>query len=186
MTGAEEALRDLVGAALPRFAEFELENFAGDPLVKEFADEMRSSFDLPLPIWVSWACPPDTIVLRSPLGNALIRSERFDSLLIEFFDLKRLVLNPAVKAVRKKFIQSAVARWQTEFFIGYRMPLHAFDALDRVSADGIIFDTRPFRDDNLDSMPPIERAALQCFSLGHEMGHVIAPDRANTSLDDEV
>jgi hypothetical protein len=156
-----ERLRRLVDLALPKPCEFGEENFAGDPLVRAFCDLLRERHGLDFHVFVAWACPPNVMVVRSAAGSAVIRSERFDTLLIEYYHLRRLH-NLWAEKLARDVAAAAVLRWMCEMLIQA---------------------TNPFRDETLASLPDLERAALQCFSLGHEVGHLLIRKQKNVTLD---
>jgi hypothetical protein len=162
----------MVKAALPVGAEFGREKFAGDPLVHHFCEWAKEALAVEVQIFVSWSCPPDVSLLTSSGTNILIRSERFDTLLVEYLHLKRagLATNPVLTNL---ILSSAVLRWMAEFLLGCRWPQAALYAAMR--ALELRIDPRPpnpFRDEMLASIHEVERAALQCFCLAHELGHL--------------
>lgn len=179
-----ERLRRLVDFALPKPCEFGEENFAGDPMVRAFCDLLRQRHQLDFHVFVAWACPPDVKVLqpRGGGGSAIIRSERLDTLLIEYYHLRGLHHLWESSLVRN-VSAAGVLRWMCEFLIGYRQPELAVLAQTlRPDTAGVRL-TNPFRDETLASLPDLERAALQCFSLGHEVGHLLIPKRKDATLD---
>jgi hypothetical protein len=182
---AGDILRQLVNLALPKPCEFGDENFAGDPLVREFCDRLAQAHDLDLHFFVAWACPPDVAIVRSAAGSAIIRSERLDTLLVEYFNLQRVHPNWSDDLARE-VTTSAVLRWMSEFLIGYRHSGLALLAQRlRPPLPGLRL-TSPFRDETLASVPELERVALQCACLAHEVGHILNPRRPGVTLDESV
>lgn len=179
-----ERLWRLVDFALPTPCEFREENFAGDPLVRAFCDLLRKRHELDFHVVVAWACPPDVKVLQSRDRSlsALIRSERLDTLLVEYYHQRRLHRYWADDLARE-VSTAAVSRWMCEFLIGYRQPGLAILAHHlRSSLPGIKL-TNPFRDETLASIPELERTAVQCLNLGHEIGHLLIPKQKNVTLE---
>ena len=137
-------------------------------------------------IFVSWSCPPDVSILRSPGANILIRSERFDTLLVEYLCLKDAAgqANPVVKDL---ILPSAALRWMAEFFLGYRWPQVAlYTAVRSLHMRTGARPPNPFRDETLASISEVQRAALQCFCLAHELGHLLPSQYDQISLDARV
>jgi hypothetical protein len=163
----------LVEFAVPKPARFGPENFAGDPLVKEFCSLLLEQSGVSVAFFVAWACPPRVRIIRSSSGNAVIRSERLDTLLVEYFHLadvrQRLSYDPAFNHL----VDSTILRWLTELFIGYRQAAIALAAFDRRTTFHEQLPMIPFRDESLASIPPLLRTALQCFPLAHEVGHIL-------------
>lgn len=175
-----------VRAALPVGAEFARENFAGDPLVREFCEWAKSELEVEAEIFVAWACPPDVLIVSAPGANILIRSERFDTLLVEYIRLKNAVSHQG-RAATKLLLPPAVLRWMAEFLLGYRWPQGALYAARR--ALDLRDDPRPpnpFRDEILASIDKAQRAAAQCFCLAHELGHLMPSHHDEISLDARV
>jgi len=180
---SSERLRRIVDFALPKPCEFGEENFAGDSPVRAFCDLLRDRHGLNFHVFVAWACPPDVKVLQSRdrSASAVIRSERLDTLLIEYYHLRRLH-NLWAGALARNVTAAGVLRWMCEFLIGYRQPELAILAHTlRPNITGIQL-ISPFRDETLASIPELDRAALQCFSLGHEVGHLLIPKQKNVTL----
>ena len=177
-------LRDeFVSFALTRPARFGPENYAGDPLVAQYVSWIAPAVPQEVDVYISWQCPPDVTVLDTPAGAALIRSERLDTLLVEYHHL--------VEALRlfdadlgRDVAQRQVLRWMCELLIGYRQAPLAVRALGlRPELTGLEVNVwNPFRDETLASVPLPERTALQCFSIGHELGHLATQRRENPSL----
>ncbi|KPV51141.1 hypothetical protein SE17_22905, partial [Kouleothrix aurantiaca] len=138
---------------------------------------------LELQIWVTWCALPDVSILRNAAGNILIRSERFDTLLVEYFNLQRVLHNPGFTGDTKALAQSAVAKWFAEFLLGLRQPQLALYSFERHRAYEQPFPNHTFRDEALASVPELEKAALQCFCLAHEIAHIIYPPRNGMDLD---
>jgi hypothetical protein len=180
---SREGLRRFVDLAFPKPCQFGEENFAGDPLVQTFCNSLRASFGLEFHVFITWACPPDVKLLRSRDGsaNAIIRSERLDTLLIEYYHQRRCHNLWAEDLVRS-VPAAGVLRWICEFLIGYREPELAILAHTlRPDITGIEL-TNPFRDETLASLLELERTALQCFSIGHEAGHLRIPKQKGVTL----
>ena len=185
MAVSERALELLVGAALPTGAQFGRENFAGDPLVQRFCEWAKEMLKVEVNIFVSWSCPPDVSILTSSGVNILIRSERFDTLLVEYLHLKDAASprNPLTDLV----LPPATLRWMAEFLLGYRWPQAAL--YTAIRAHELRIDPRPpnpFRDEALASVDEVQRVALQCFCLGHELGHLLPSQYDAPSLDTKV
>lgn len=176
--------RLLVEASLPWGVLCDPENFAGDAGVKDFVDGIcRGHPDLDMEVWVHWCGPPDVSVLRHRGQSILVRSERFDVLLIEYYNLLRLVTAPDYTGDAVELIRSAVAKWFTEFLLGLRAPRLALRSFARHRAADQRFFHHTFRDEALASVPEVEKAALQCFSLAHEIAHIVYPRRTGMTLD---
>lgn len=180
-----ELARMLVEASLPLGAECGPENFAGDPLVEHFIDGICRGQSLELEIWVTWCALPDVSILRNAPGNILIRSERFDTLLVEYFDLQRVLHHPGFIGDTEALAQSAVAKWFAEFLLGLREPQLALYSFERHRTGEQPFPNHTFRDEALASAPELEKAAFQCFCLAHEIAHIIYPPRSGMDLDFE-
>jgi hypothetical protein len=82
MTG--DIVRQFVEFSLPKPCEFGEENFAGDGLVRAFCDRARDVNQIDASYFVSWSCPPDVAIIRTAASDAIVRSERLDTLLIEY------------------------------------------------------------------------------------------------------
>lgn len=183
MPGA--TLHALVDLALSKPCQFAEENFAGDPLVLAFCDRLRTRQRLDLTFFVSWACPPDVLVLRRKGGGAVVRSERLDTLLVEYHNLSR-VFPTAPADLADQLMGSTLLRWACELLLGYRQPALAVHAnLMKPNLNGIRLHS-PFRDETLASIEELPRAALQCFTLAHEVGHIVMPRRKDANLDFEI
>src|SRR5262245_39795851 len=65
--------------------------------------------------------PPDVMILRTSAGNAVIRSERLDTLLVEYYRFQHLH-SIWSEDLSRDVTASIVLRWMSEFFIGYRHP----------------------------------------------------------------
>ncbi|KAB7746571.1 hypothetical protein GA707_03550 [Nostocoides sp. F2B08] len=166
--------RHLVSAAILQPAMFGPENFAGDEWVESYMRAASRLLDLEVRTYVTWQCPPDVFVLAAEDAGLVIRSERLDGLLVEMLtlhDVQSLLGGQLLEEVS----QSAVLRWMSEFLIGYRRPALAVTALrNRPSLDGLQVQIHhAFRDELLDSRPLLERTAVQCISVGHEMRHLV-------------
>jgi hypothetical protein len=182
---APELTRMLVEGSLPPGAKCGPENFAGDPLVKHFIDGICRRQDLELEVWVAWCAPPDVSVLRNATRNILIRSERFDTLLVEYFNLQHMLHHPRFIGDADALAQSAVGKWFAELLLGLRQPQLALHSFERHRGGGQTFANHTYRDEALDSVPELEKAALQCFCLAHEIAHIIYPPRNGMDLDFE-
>src|SRR5262249_27921209 len=125
---AELDLSSLVEFSLPKPSRWDVENFAGDPYAAEFCRLLREQVGLDITVFVAWACPPHVTVVRSPKGNAVIRSERFDTMLIEYHHLATRALSRAFEQVVDELIASSVLRWMTELLLGFRHPTLALTA----------------------------------------------------------
>ena len=181
---SSDVLRQLVEFSLPKPCDFGEENFAGDDVVQSFCSRLTEALGLEVSYFVSWACPPDVSVISTPVGQAVVRSERLDTLLVEYHNLQRAhhVLDDSLAT---EVLASAALRWLSEFLIGYRQPGLALLAQRlRPKLDGLRW-TSPFRDETLASIPELERAALQCVCLAHEIGHLQWPRRPEATLDHE-
>jgi hypothetical protein len=173
----------MVRASLPVGAGFARENFSGDPLVERFCEWAKDELKVEADIFVSWACPPDVSILTSPVANVLVRSERFDTLLVEYLHLKDAARhnNPVATGL---VLPSAVLRWMSEFLLGYRWPQAALHAAMRAVELGTNRQSpNPFRDETLASIDEVQRTALQCFCLAHELGHLVRSQHDEISLD---
>ena len=184
---SDDLAHEFVSFALSRPAQFGPENFAGDPLVEQFVDVVLRTFSLDVRMYVSWECPPNVTIVGLPTGNALLRSERLDTLLVEFYRLRQvqpLFDGPLAQDVA----QAQVLRWMCEFLIGYRHSPLALDALElRPALPGLELGIwNPFRDETLSSIPALPKVALQCFSLGHELGHLVRSVEPGAGLDSQV
>jgi hypothetical protein len=185
MADPESRLGLRVRASLPVEAKFGRENFAGDPLVKKFIEWAMESLGVKAEIFISWSCPPDVSILTSPSANILVRSERFDILLIEYFHLKNT--DPAFIGVLDEVCSGQILRWMAEFFLGFRWPqgtLYALRLRDQLSIK--VKPLPPFRDDMLASIDEVRRAAIQCFCLAHELSHLIPSRDESTNLSTPV
>ena len=181
-----EILRHFVDLALPKPCEFAEENFAGDPLVQEYFEALRELSRLDMLVYVAWSCPPDVMAVRSAVGNALIRSERLDTLLVEYVRLQSLhrVLSDELA---REVTSASVLRWLCELLIGFREPgLAVYAHTIRPDVSWLKGLTNPFRDETLASLPLLERTALQCFCLGHEVGHLTAEKQNDVTLEATV
>lgn len=174
----------LVEASLPRGVACGLENFAGDPDVQNFVHAItRGIPDLDLEVWVHWAGPPDVKILRKSGQSLLLRSERFDVLLIEYFHLIRIASVLGKNPECDRIIASTVAKWFTEFLFGLREPRLALRSSSRHHQAHHSLVHHTFRDEALASVNRAEKAALQCCSLSHEIAHVIYPRHKGKTLD---
>jgi len=176
-----------ISFALAQPAKFGRENFAGDPIVEIFVNTVRVSFSIEVDVYVAWECPPDVVILTPPSGNVLIRSERLDTLLVEFHRLREIL--PTFGGELAREVPTAqIYRWMAEFLIGYRNSSLALDALElRPDLTGLQLGIwNPFRDETLASIPQAPRIALQCFSMAHEIGHLRYPDDRSLDLYYEI
>jgi hypothetical protein len=185
---AVDFTHEFVSFSLARPAQFGLENFAGDPLVKLFYEWVLDSSALDVKIYVSWECPPDVSVIGLPTGGAaLIRSERLDTMLVEFYRLQH-IQSMFGGGLADDIVLGQVLRWMAEFLIGYRHSALAMDALQsRPVLEGVqpgIWN--PFRDETLNSIPVETRVALQCFCLAHELGHLAEEVAGATSIHTKI
>ena len=173
MASTPDFTDEFVSFTLRRPAEYGRENFAGDPLVEEYISWVTKVLSHDVRVYVSWQCPPDVSILDVPAGSVLLRSERLDTLLVEYH---RLVqgLDLFGDDLAQRVASSQILRWMCEFLIGYRNSPLAVEALMlRPELPGLHFSVwNPFRDETLESLLPADRTALQCFSLGHEIGHL--------------
>jgi hypothetical protein len=183
---SDRALALMVGAALPVGAQFGRENFAGDPLVRDFCDWAKQQLQVQVEVFVSWSCPPDVSILTASGASILVRSERFDTLLVEYLHLKDAGQG-GEPLLTESAMRSAVLRWMAEFLLGYRWPQAALDAAMRALALRIDPEPpNPFRDQTLASIDEVRRAAVQCFCLAHELGHLIPSSHDEISLDTTI
>jgi hypothetical protein len=174
----------LVEASLPKGVSCAPENFAGDAGVQAFLDGVRRGQpDLNMEVWVHWRGPPDVSILRCSGRNIIVRSERFDVLLIEYHNLFQFVTALSQPAVADCMIRSAVSKWFAEFLLGFRAPRLALLSHQRYRATQPRFVHHTFRDEAFASVPEMQKAALQCFSLAHEIAHIVYPRRRGMTLD---
>ena len=117
--------------------------------------------------------------------HVLVRSERFDSLLVEYVRLSNSFFGQP-PSVQKDLIESSFARWMAEFFIGYRRPTEAIAALSISHSYDNRMAVSAFRDETLAALPDLPGAAVQCFCLAHEIGHVLFPGNNDVSLETAV
>lgn len=173
MTSDWDLLDRFVSFEVKRPAEHGRENFAGDPLVAQYVTWVSDVIPHDVRVYVSWQCPPDVSVLRTTSGGALLRSERLDTLLVEYCHLRKL-LDIFDDDLAQEVASRQVLRWMCELLIGYRNSSLAVDALRlRPEMPGLeVSIWNPFRDETLASMPLADRTALQCFCLGHEIAHL--------------
>lgn len=168
-----DLLDRFVSFEVKRPAQYGRENFAGDPLVAHYVTWISDAIPHEFRVYVSWQCPPDVSVLRSDSGGALLRSERLDTLLVEYCHLRKL-LDIFDDDLAQGIASRQVLRWMCELLIGYRNSSLAVDALmlrpEMPEVEVSIWN--PFRDETLASMPLADRTALQCFCLGHEIAHM--------------
>jgi hypothetical protein len=181
-----DALRRRVEFALPKPSRFDLENFAGDPHVAEFCRLLCDQLGLDVTVFVAWACPPAVSILRSANGSALIRSERLDTMLVEYHKLATEAQSQAAANVLDELVTSSVLRWMAELLLGFRRPSVALTAMQMRQQLPVRMAVVPFRDESLASVPELERTALQCFLLAHEIGHLACPPNTEATLDTEV
>ena len=207
MSDIDPGIRLLAEAALPRGAEFGIENFAGDPTVKHFFEWAKVQLAIDPIMLVSWSCPPEVMLLRTTNIKAIVRSERFDTLLVEYDYLKMNAMSCAKSDVLRindslwltspestskaiiynSMLGTTVLRWMCEFFLGFRLPVPAASAL--IASNELSFGRfplPPFRDESLESLPEIPRAAMQCFCLAHEISHITQEGIVGNSLDTVV
>jgi hypothetical protein len=177
----------LVGMSLPRGAAYGPENFAGDDLVREFLGFLKTHFPTDLDIYVSWNCRPDVSILRNKVEQVLVRSERLDTLLIEYVCLLQHLKKDVSHDLRVDRAMSSHYRWYTEFFIGFDRPMHALHALKKRHSEHFIHTkVIPFRDEALASVSALVRCSCQCFCLAHEIGHVVWPASADATIETPV
>lgn len=183
MTG--DIVRQFVEFSLPKPCEFGEENFAGDSQVRAFCDRCRDVYRIDASFFVSWACAPDVAVVRTVGGDAIVRSERLDTLLVEYHNFRRMHESWSDEFAGR-VIESAALRWMSEFLIDYRQPGLAI--LSNRLRPGLpaIRLTSPFRDETLATVAELDRVALQCTCLAHEMGHIQFPRRTDATIDDEI
>lgn len=181
-------LDEIIGATLPPHSKFGKENFAGDPEVEIFFNSLVYQYNLNTEIYVSWCCEPSAMLLKSPYGNVLVRSERMDTLLIEYVHLRELLNSESYSHEFLSNIASAtVLQWMTEFCIGCKLPSHALSAwqMSRKSS-AVYLSTHTYRDESLVSIPEDLRISLQCFAIAHEIGHILYPKKENITLNEVV
>jgi hypothetical protein len=187
MKASDPTIRLLVGATLPVSATFGRENFAGDPVVREFFDRARKTLNIDPEIFVSWSCPPDVFIIKSSTANILVRSERFDTLLVEYFHLRYFAKTERSSGVLDEVYNTSILRWMFEFFLGNGDVSYALYAISKAHEN---YRTRlekiPFRPLSLASLPEIQRAAMQCFCLAHEMAHLVQDKVSDPSLFSEI
>lgn len=181
-------LDEIIGAALPVHSKFGKENFAGDQEVKIFYDSLLYQYNLNTEIYVSWCCEPSAMLLHSPFGIVLVRSERMDTLLIEYVHLRELLNSESYsQQILNNIASATVLQWVTEFCIGYKLPSHALSAWQMSrKASAVYLSTHPYRDESLASIPEDLRISLQCFAIAHEIGHILYPKKENITLNEEV
>jgi len=160
------------------------ENYAGDPDVKQFIDGFCASRpELNLQVWVHWGDKPSVSILKMANQNLLLRSERFDILLVEFFKLVQLGSTVSQPSHIEQFVRSAVSKWFCEFLIGLNGVRPALRSFERHRTQELVFPHHTFRDEALASVHRVPKAALQCFCLAHEIAHAIFPRREGMNLD---
>lgn len=181
---AEIRLRKLAKAMLPQGAELGPENFAGDPLVKEFFEWASTRLGIAPSILVSWSCPPEVMLVESGPAQAIVRSERFDTLLVEYLTLLGAArMHADNDELRKDVTSTTILRWMSEFFLGFELPVCALATLIESSKLAHArLNLRPFRDESLATLPVILRAAVQCFCQAHEMAHLVQPPVSGRDL----
>jgi hypothetical protein len=158
-------------ASLPSLSLAGEENFAGDPFVKEFYEMATRDLGEAPTILVAWQGPPEPVFLKTPLGSVVVRSERLDPLLIEYLHLS--VLAPA-SPLPIDIIDTAVLRWIAKFCLGHGNALATVYAIVASNMPVLRLMQWPmhnFRDELLMSVGQMDRAAAQCLTLGHELGH---------------
>lgn len=181
-------VEQIIKNTLPLYAMFGKENFAGDEDVEIFYNSLSYQYDLNINVYVSWCCEPSAMLLQSKYGSLLVRSERMDTLMIEYIHLREILHN---KSYSEQFLAdvsgATVLQWLTEFFIGYNLPSHALSAweLSR-NISPVSMDTHPYRDDSLASIPHDLRVAIQCFSIAHEIGHILYKRDGKLSLNEKI
>ncbi len=157
------------------------ENFGGDPLVKRFYDFAVEGKMRPT-LLVAWQGPPEPSFLTTPYGPVVIRSERLDPLLIEYLHLKALA---PTSPLAIDLIDRAVLRWIAEFSLGQGNALATAWATIAANSPILRISQWPmygFRDELLGSIHAFTRAAVQCFTLGHEIGHSVQAAPASWTL----
>jgi hypothetical protein len=173
-------------ASLPSLSITGQENFADDPFVKRFY-EMATRYIGEAPtLLVAWQGPAEPVFLKTPFGPVVVRSERLDPLLIEYLHLSVLV---PVSPLPIDMIDRAVLRWIAEFCLGHGNALAASYAIVASNMPVLRLMQWPihnFRDELLMSVPQIDRAAAQCLTLGHELGHATQTVPPNCTLETEV
>ena len=158
-------------ASLPSLSITGRENFGGDPVVRQFYDWATRNLEEVPTILVAWQGPPEPVFLKTPFGSVVVRSERLDPLLIEYCHLS--VLAPA-SPWPVGMIDRAVLRWIAEFCLGHGNALataYAMVASNVPSLRLMQWPLHNFRDELLTSVGEMDRAAVQCLTLGHELGH---------------
>src|SRR3954468_21445165 len=145
MTVSEATIRLLVEGVLPVGAEFGRENFAGDKVVKDFFEWSRQHLKVNPNIYVSWSCLPDVMILKIVNSEILVRSERFDTLLVEYLQLKlhiklrsgklsskiwsKIWSNKSFSKLEEATYRTVILRWMSEFFLGHQLPCYALYAV---------------------------------------------------------
>jgi hypothetical protein len=176
-----DALTSLVRLKLPAASGMSIENFAGEPLLQDFCHSLFAHGDVTC--FVAWGCPPALYLLRSSVGNAIVRSERLDTMLVEFYRLSQ-ALRRCDRSAGERLIELGVLRWLCELLLSYREPALALAVFARLRRSRVRFPLTPFRDESASSIPPIDHAAIRCFSLAHEVAHVNGAQRG--ALEREV
>lgn len=179
---ADELLHLLVELALPKPSQFALENFAGDALVHRFCKRLLQNQKANVKFFVSWECPPDTLVVTAKGASAVVRSERLDTLLLEYHLLSSWD-GTVSSEISEPVLTSTVLRWACEFLLGYRNPALAIHATLMRPKNSSVRLHSPFRDETLASVDELTRTAIQCFALAHEVGHIVMPVRPEPSLE---
>jgi len=176
----------MVSATLPFGARFAEENFAGDTLVRQFCDLLANELQVSPRVFVSWCCPPSPFILLSGPTTVLVRSERFDTLLVEYVRLKAAAAQGGQRSIEAK-IRAAVFRWVAEFCLADKLPVTALHAAVAAYHTGARRDFSPLRDESLASVDEVMRAALQCCNLAHEFAHIhqdhVVRDSLSASID---
>ena len=183
------AIEALIDFKLPKGALFGKENYAGDAAIKEFMAFLKRRFELDFETYVTWQCLPDVTLLKPEVGSSIIlRSERIDTLLIEFVKLFSELQYSIPRPLHDLYATASILRWQAEFFVGLRHPHAALTALKKRNAlEGLPkSQIIPFRDECLASVPEAIRFAVQAYSLAHEVGHIVWPADRSASLFDPV
>jgi hypothetical protein len=180
-------LAQFVEWARPKPSELSEENFGGDPLVREFVRVLQEQTGASFKVYVTWACPPQVAVVRCAAGNAVIRSERLDTLLVEYHRLADLAasLHEAPSSI-DELTTSAVLRWMSELLLGQQAATLAITALEKKREVPLSLDFPPFRDESLASISQIQRAAIQCFSIAHEVGHIVYSRRESITFGTQI
>lgn len=178
-----DIIAEIVKSALPPLTEYSEENWGGDPHVERFCELLAQQLGIRAKVFVAWACP--LIVRKLTCGRltVVIRSERLDTLLVEYARLTAWAARAGSGPDVMEMCESAVLRWMAEILIGQQRSSVALAAHEKGRRLTFRFRPSPFRDETLASIAECERTAIQCFSLAHEFGHVQFAKRGGVDLD---